>query len=124
VSQGTKKSASNIDTGFDPSRSTSSAKFGTAGVALKSTQGRLYRLDVVNASATAYFVMVFSKATAPVNGDAPIWRRRLPASGEVSIALEEFGLYCAAGIGIAISSTDGTLTLAAATDAHYAAQWK
>lgn len=109
----------------DPMRTSSTAKVGTAGVLLKgAAKGRLYRLDVVNVAATAYYVMVFDKATAPVNGDTPIWRRRLAASGELSLVLEEFGLACANGIGFAISSTDGTLTLAVADDVHFAAQWK
>ncbi len=109
----------------DPQRSTSpAAKAGTAGIVLKASAGRLYRLDVVNVGATPYYVMVFDKSTAPVNGDTPIWRRRLAASGELSLSFEEFGLACATGISFAISSTDGTLTLAVALDVHYGAHWK
>ena len=59
------KCARAADTSNDPSRSSSSAKVGTNGVVLKGTAGRLYRLDVVNVAATAYFLMVFDKATAP-----------------------------------------------------------
>lgn len=108
----------------DPKRTTSSAKVGTAAVVLKAAEGRLYRLDVVNVSATAYYVMVFDAATAPTDGDTPIWRRRLPANGELELELETFGLGCTNGIAFAISSTDATLTLAAADDVHFAAHWK
>jgi hypothetical protein len=121
---GVKKNASNQDTSFDPVRSTSAALAGTAGIVIKASAGRLYRLDVVNNGATPYFLQVFDKAIAPVNGDTPIWRRRLPASGELSLSLEEFGLFCAAGISIAISSTANTLTLAVASDLAWAAQYK
>ena len=108
----------------DPKRTSSTAKVGTAGILLKAGEGRLYRLDVVNTAETPYYVMVFDKATAPVNGDTPIWRRLLPESGELVLDLETFGLGCALGIGIAISSTDATLTLAEAADVHFAAHWK
>lgn len=108
----------------DPQRTSSAAKVGTAGILLKSSGGRLYRLDVVNVAATAYYLMVFNKATAPANGDTPVWRRRLPVSSELALDLGAFGLACPLGIGFAISSTDGTLTLAVADDIHYAAWWK
>lgn len=108
----------------DPNRTSSTAKVGTAGILLKASKGRLYRLDVVNVSATAYYLMVFDKASAPVNADIPIWRRRLPVSTELVLDLEEFGLACALGIGFAISSTDAALTLAIADDIHFAAHWK
>ena len=119
------KSARSKNGDDDPSRATSAAAFGTAGVVLKSSKGRLYRLDAVNISgATPYYLMVFDKATAPINGDTPIWRRRLPTGGEASLMLEDYGLACANGIAIAISSADATLTLAASNDAHYAAHYK
>lgn len=110
----------------DPTQATSAAaKFGTTGIVLKSTPGRLYLLHVMNVSATPYWVMLFDKASAPVNGDTPVVRRRLAASSEVVIDLSEFGwAFPNAGIGLAISSTDGTLTLAVALDAHFQAQLK
>ena len=119
----TQKAASNTNAGHQPDRVRSTAKFGTSGVVLLSKPGRLYRLTVTNHAATAYVLMVFDKATAPANSDIPIWRKLLPASGEADINLEEFGTYCALGIGIAISTaaSPDTLTLAAAADAHFAA---
>lgn len=111
----------------DPSQGRSTVKVGTAGVLIKgASQGKLYTLDVINTGATAYWLMVFDKATAPVNGDTPIWRRQLPASGELALDFGMFGLYCAAGIGIAISTSAApdTLTLAGANDIHWAAFYK
>lgn len=98
-------------------RQVKTAAFGTAGVSISPKNGRIYRIAILNGGATAYTVQLHNKATAPVNGDIPIWERRLPASGELDI---DFGLthpYFATGIGLAISTTTGTLTLAAANDA-------
>jgi hypothetical protein len=98
-------------------RATSGVAAGTAGIVISSKPGRFYKGVYENGSATAYFLQIFDKATAPVNTDVPIYEKRLPASGEVEI--DEVlinGLACTLGIGIAISSTAGTLTLAVAND--------
>lgn len=101
-------------------RSTSGVAAGTAGVIIAAKPGRFYRGVIQNGSATAYFVMVFDKATAPVNGDTPVFEKRLAVSGEVDIDLVNVnGVPCLNGIGIAISSTPGTLTLAIANDIAY-----
>lgn len=91
---------------------TAAVQLGTAGRA-----GRLYRLVVVNAGATAYFLQVHNKATATVNADVPVYVQRLPASGEVVVDFSQVGgLVLPLGAQIAISSTAGTLTLAVAND--------
>lgn len=98
-------------------RSTSGVAAGTAGVAISTKPGRFYRALVENGAATAYYVQVFDKASAPVNTDVPIYEKRLAVSGECEIDLTNVnGLPCANGIGLAISSTPGTLTLAVAND--------
>jgi hypothetical protein len=52
-----------------------------------------------------------------VANDVPIYCKRLPVSSECEINLADVnGLPCLNGIGIAISSTAGKLTLAIATD--------
>lgn len=100
---------------------------GTAGIVIGTAgkPGRLYRLKVVNGAATAYFLQVFNKATAPVNTDVPTWVQRLAVSSETDIDLTNInGLLCPLGMGIAISSTAGTLTLAIANDiAFYSAHY-
>ena len=99
---------------------------GTAGIVIGTAgkAGRLYRLTVQNGSATAYYVQVFNKATAPVNTDVPIFVRRLAVSSELDVDLSAVGgLVCPLGIGIAISSTPGVLTLAVATDIAFRAAW-
>lgn len=98
-------------------RSTAVAAAGTAGIVISAKPGRFYRGVFQNGAATAYFVMVFDKATAPVNGDTPVWTRRLAVSSELDLDLASInGIPCVNGISIAISSTAGTLTLAVAND--------
>lgn len=98
-------------------RSTSGVAAGTAGIVISAKPGRFYRAEVQNGAATAYFFQVFDKATAPVNGDTPIYCKRLPSSGEVEPDLTNVnGLACVNGVSVAISSTGGTLTLAASAD--------
>ena len=92
---------------------------GTAGIVIGTAgkAGRLYRLRVVNGAATAYFLQVFNKATAPVNTDVPTWVQRIAVSSEGEIDLTNVnGLFCPLGMGFAISSTPSALTLAIATD--------
>lgn len=93
------------------------AAYGTAGLSVTAKFGRLYRIRTINAGAAAYFLQIHDKATAPTAGNTPVWEARLPASGEVDLSFELIGLYLANGLGLAISTTTGTLTLAAANDA-------
>lgn len=99
---------------------------GTAGLVIGTAGkgGRVYRVVAQNGAATGYFLQVFNKATAPVNTDVPIFSRRLPSSGELDVDLASVGgIVCPLGIGIAISSTPGVLTLAVATDLAFRAVW-
>lgn len=95
---------------------------GTAGVLIKAAaRGRLYKLRTMNKAATAYTIMIFDKATAPVNADVPIWRASLAnvIGSENELDFNLWGLQFNNGLGIAISSTPGTLTLAVALDAFF-----
>lgn len=105
-------------------RTSQTTAFGTAGVSVATKPGRLYLIRGINSSATvAYYLQIFDKATAPVATDVPIWEIGLPAKAattQTGDCVEDFGLaglYFATGLGIAISTTKGVLTLAAATDA-------
>ncbi len=101
-------------------RATSGVAVGTAGISISQKPGRFYRAVVQNGGATAYYLQVFDKATAAVNANVPIWQQRILASGEVVLDLTNVnGLPCLLGISLAISSTPGTLTLAAATDVAF-----
>lgn len=98
-------------------RQLKTAAFGIAGASVSAKAGRLYRLSVVNSGATAYYLQLFSKATAPVATDVPIWERRLALSGDLELDFALSAPYFALGIGVAISTTPGVLTLGAANDA-------
>lgn len=92
--------------------------FGTAGLSVSTKNGRLYKLRVLNkAAATKYWVQIFDKATAPVNTDVPIWEAQVPALTDYAEDFGLFGLAVTLGLGIALSTTAGVLTLAAANDA-------
>ena len=98
-----------------------SVAFGAAavsvGTAAKNTS--LGMLEVVNTSATKYYVQVHNKATAPVNTNVPVWVGVLPATAPSYVA--DFsalaGVNCPLGCYIAISTTAPTLTYPAGTDA-------
>lgn len=111
----------------DPSMSR--VLLGTLGQIVKAAPGRCYGVTAHNKAATLYYLMVFDKATAPVNGDTPRVAKPLLASigATVTIGPEDFGgfsLGCTVGIGIAISTTPDTLTLAAAQDVNATVTWK
>lgn len=91
--------------------------FGTAGLTITAKPTRVYKLSVVNSSATRYLVQIFNKASAPVNTDVPVWEANLAATGDCQIDFGLSGLYLPLGFGLAISSTKSVLTLALATDA-------
>lgn len=110
----------------DPLRYTSAAAEGNAAaVLLKNGPGRLYGATVEIISATQYWLHVIDKATTPVGGEVPIYRKRLTPNGSVDLPpwLSLFGIYCANRIYLAISSTAPTTTFAVANDmlvtAHY-----
>jgi hypothetical protein len=87
-------------------------------VIVKASPGRLFKLRVGNSTAgVAGWIMVLDSATLPGNGATPKWRRQIGAVGaEVSEDWSALGgLYCAAGIVVALSTTEATLTLGAAT---------
>ncbi len=91
--------------------------FGTAGVLVSGALGRIYSVTFVNKSATGYFAQIHNKVTAPLATELPIWEDVLGASSSVTIDFGVNGLYCSAGIGIAISTTAGVLTMAAGDNA-------
>lgn len=90
---------------------------GTTGLVISAKPGRFYRGVYENGAATAYYLQIFDKATAPIAGDVPVYEKRLAVSGEVEIDLTNVnGKPCLAGIAIAMSTTPGVLTLAIAQD--------
>jgi hypothetical protein len=112
-----------VRTGDDGTiRRSKATAFGIAGSSLSAKRGRVYKVTFVNKGATAYFAQIHDKATAPIAGDVPIWEDKLAANASVTIFFDE-GLFCALGIGLAISTTAELVTLAAANDGVAYAQY-
>lgn len=90
---------------------------GTTGQVIKSASGRCKRVSVeTTETANAEYLLVFDKATAPINGDAPIDFVRIPAiamnnASPSSIFYGDTGRVFTNGIAFAVSSTLATLTL-------------
>lgn len=107
--------------------SSASGGIGTAGASIKGSAGRVRYVSVTNANATTGFYFgLYNKATAPVNSDVPVERKYVPpqttSSTTTPSVIFDFGpegFSFATGIGVAASSTVGSLTLLGATDAHY-----
>lgn len=111
--------------------SSTSAGFGTAGLAIKNTAGRVRYLSVTNANTTTGFYFgLFNKATNPVAADVPVERVYVPPHATTATYLATVvldfgpdGAYFNTGIGVAASSTIGSLTLLGAANAHYTIYW-
>lgn len=100
-------------------RKSQTTAFGTNAISVSTKAGRLYKLRVLNTSAgTKYFAQIHDKASAAVNTEVPIWEGQVAAGQDIEFEFGLAGLYCANGCSVAISSTAGVLTLAAATDAR------
>lgn len=79
----------------------------------------LKRLSVVRpAGSGASYLMIFDATSLPANGASPIWRRRMDATSDVSIAFNTGAIYCPTGCVVAMSSTSTTLTLEVAAEVH------
>lgn len=71
---------------------------------VKNTAGNLYNIMASNTSASARFLKIFNKATAPVPGtDTPILTVTLPANSTTSIPFGILGYRPPLGIGISIT---------------------
>lgn len=76
---------------------------------VKGSAGVIGIFHVSNSSATARWLKIYNKATAPVPGtDVPVLNFLLPASSNFSIPVGPFGLRLATGIGYAITANQPT----------------
>lgn len=86
----------------------------------KGSAGRLFKLVISNGSASVRFFKVYNKATAPTVGtDIPILVVLCPAGQCTQVSFGEVnGVYCSAGIGLAITGAmaDSDTTAIAAGD--------
>ena len=78
---------------------------------VKSTAGMLYEITISNPTATAAYVKLYNKATAPTVGtDVPVLTQAVAAGATVALSFGQVGKRFATGIGIACTAA------AAATD--------
>lgn len=89
-------------------------------VNIKATSGVVFRVDVALTTPfpTDRWLMVFNIATAPTASAVPVLRKRV-TNGEASIDLGKLGMELAAGIGVAVSTTVGVLTLPGGGEAYF-----
>lgn len=80
---------------------------------IKAAPGRFFSAAVVldPTVVSDRYLMVFNKASAPVNNDVPVLRALVPAGGAASIDLGIYGRDMLTGIAVAISTTPEDLTL-------------
>lgn len=72
---------------------------------VKNAAGRLYRVTGRNTSASARYLKIYNKATAPVvASDTPILTLPLPPSSNFDVDFTDYGIYNSTGIGYAITA--------------------
>ena len=86
---------------------------------LKASAGAVYKAYCHNKSTSTRFFQLHNKATAPINGDAPV--ESFPVAPSTAVMIDSAfwgatGRVCSAGVSWAFSSTESTLTLATASD--------
>ena len=83
----------------------------TNSAVVKSTAGTLYEITISNPTATAAYVKLYNKTTAPTVGtDVPVLTQAVAAGATVALSFGQVGKRFATGIGIACTAA------AAATD--------
>ena len=83
----------------------------TNSAVVKATAGTLYEITISNPTATAAYVKLYNKTTAPTVGtDVPVFTQAVAAGSTVALAFGQVGKRFATGIGIACTAA------AAATD--------
>jgi hypothetical protein len=105
-----------VSTGAWSNYNSGNALIGTAGLTIKASAGRIRGIGGVNTSgATAYYLLVFNKASPPlINENAPVAVIPLDkttswsgSSGTIDFGPE--GLYCPLGVSFAISTQPNTI---------------
>lgn len=90
-------------------------------LAVKSVLGVVY--GVAGSAVTAQFLQIHDSAAAPAGGAVPNFSIPIAAGAPFSVDFGAYGMFCANGIQIAISSTQHTYT-AGATDAAIYVRFK
>ena len=110
-----------VDTDSCPEARHSIASAAALTHAVKAEGGFVRRARGINPAAALRYLMLFDKASAPINGDVPRARIPMPASmgGAAAEYAPEAPLRFAAGIQAAWSTTADTLTLPGGAEGTY-----
>lgn len=86
----------------------------TNAAAIKTSAGNVRRLVVTNTTATARFLKLYNKASAPTVGtDVPVLILTVPAYGTVNLDCKAAALVFGTGIGIALTAAAAYTDVAA-----------
>lgn len=96
---------------------------------ITATATRLFKYRAINTNAaTNMYMMLFDKASAPVNGDTPVWEGAIRSFGAQDFDDFDFssvgGLALTNGLAVGASTTGGTLTIISANDVRHCALYK
>jgi len=90
------------------------AEASVAPAVLQVGPGVLYSLDGYNAKVSAQFILIFDTATAPANGDIPIFALTAATIANFSRDFGTYGLRFQKGLAVSNSSTVATRTVGSA----------
>ena len=99
-----------------PAFTLDAAPAAVTGKAVKATPGMLYGFNGENNNASKRWIMFFNATAVPSNGTAAAYQ--IPVAGSAEFRSPDWlatcGVYFSTGISVALSTTQGTLTLGAA----------
>lgn len=109
----------NQGTATNATPSTTNSAATTNATSVKTSSGNVYSIAVSNVNASARFLKLYNKASAPTVGtDVPVLVIPIPASGVVNLNFGSYGLRFTTGIAFAITgaAADTDTTAIGASD--------
>jgi hypothetical protein len=91
---------SNLISGNFPVKTYRNLNVQITGSIIKAAKGQIFDLHICNQAASARFVKLYDKATAPTSADTPIRTYSIPASTTVALPVTEAGIEFLIGISI------------------------
>lgn len=102
----------NAESGWSLSSSDSTAL--EASRVIKSSAGKLYRLQCLNTNAAVRYLQIFNSTTLPADATVPVFTIPVGIGAFVELDFTSMGRYFSTGIVVCNSSTIGTKTIGAA----------
>ena len=91
---------SNLISGNFPVKTYRNLDLSITGQIIKAAKGQVFDLHIANQAATARYVKLYDKATAPTSSDTPLRTYAIPALTTVALAVTTAGIEFASGISI------------------------